>query len=89
MVIPTGNTEITVKIKYYVQTVDANLAASGSVDGSRIENVITKTIPVNLQNNKAYTLKLILGMTSVKLDAEVADWEVDGDTDVNLPRNNE
>jgi hypothetical protein len=87
MVIPTGNTNITVKITYYVQTEDANLAATGSVDGSRIENVITKTIPVNLQNNKAYNLKLILGMTSVKLDAEVADWEVDGSTEVYLPQN--
>ena len=87
MVIPTGNTNITVKITYYVQTVDANLAATGSVDGSRVENVITKTIPVNLQNNKAYNLKLILGMTSVKLDAEVVDWEVDGSTEVYLPQN--
>ena len=87
MVIPTGATNITVKIKYYVQTKDTNLAASGSVDGSRIENVITKTIAVNLQNNKAYNLKLILGMTSVKLDAEVADWQVDGSTEVYLPQN--
>ena len=87
MVIPTGPTNITVKIKYYVQTIDANLAVTGSVDGSRVENVITKTIPVNLQNNKAYNLKLILGMTSVKLDAEVADWEVDGSTEVYLPQN--
>lgn len=87
MVIPTGPTDIKVKIKYYVQTIDANLAATGSVDGSRVENVITKTIPVNLQNNKAYNLKLILGMTSVKLDAEVADWEVDGSTEVYLPQN--
>jgi hypothetical protein len=87
MVIPTGNTNITVTITYYVQTKDTQLAASGSVDGSRIENVITKTIPVNLQNNKAYNLKLILGMTSVKLDAEVADWEVDGSTEVYLPQN--
>ena len=87
MVIPTGATNITVKIKYYVQTKDTNLAASGSVDGSRIENVITKTIAVNLQNNKAYNLKLILGMTSVKLDAEVADWQVDGSTEVYRPQN--
>lgn len=89
MVIPTGNTDITVKIAYYVQTEDSKLAASGSVDGSRVKNVISKTIPVNLENNKAYNLKLILGLTSVKLDAEVADWEVDGSTEVNLPRNNE
>ena len=87
MVIPTGNTNITVKITYYVQTKDAKLAASGSVDGSRVENVITKTIPVDLVNNKAYNLKLILGLTSVKLDAEVADWEVDGSSEVNLPQN--
>ncbi len=89
MVIPTGNTDITVKITYYVQTKDDKLAVTGAVDGSRVENVITKTIPVNLQNNKAYNLKLILGLTSVKLDAEVADWEVDGSAEVNLPRNNE
>lgn len=87
MVIPTGNTNITVKITYYVQTKDGNLAVSGLVDGSRIKNVITKTIPVNLVNNRAYTLKLILGMTSVKLEAEVADWQVDGSTEVYLPQN--
>lgn len=89
MVIPTGSTEITVKIDYFVQTKDDKLAASGSVDGSRIENIISKTVTVNLENNKAYKLKLILGLTSVKLDAEVADWEIAGPTEVNLPRNNE
>ena len=89
MVIPTGETDITVKITYYVQTLDGKLAPSGSVDGSRVENVISKTIKVNLENNKAYNLKLILGLTSVKLDAEVADWQVDGSAEVNLPRNNE
>lgn len=89
MVIPTGETDITVKITYYVQTLDGKLAASGSVDGSRVENVISKTIKVNLENNKAYNLKLILGLTSVKLDAEVADWQVDGSAEVNLPQNKE
>lgn len=87
MVIPTGNTDITVKITYYVQTKDDNLAVVGGVDGSRIKNEITKTITVNLENNKAYNLKLILGLTSVKLDAEVADWKVDGSTEVYLPQN--
>lgn len=87
MVIPTGATNITVKIKYYVQTLDEKLNKTGNVDGSRVENVITKTIAVNLQNNKAYNLKLILGMTSVKLEAEVADWQVDGSTEVYLPQN--
>ena len=85
MVIPTGNTDITVTITYYVQTLDA--ALSTAVDGSRIENVISKKITVNLENNKAYNLKLILGLTSVKLDAEVADWQVDGSNEVYLPQN--
>lgn len=89
MVIPTGSTTFTVKIQYYVQTMDNNLATTGNVDGSRILNTITKDITVNLENNKAYNLKLILGMTSVKLDAEVADWEVDGSNEVYLPKNNE
>lgn len=87
MVVPTGSTDITVKIKYYVQTKDPNLAVVGGVDGSRIENVISKKITVNLENNKAYNLKLILGLTSVKLDAEVADWQVDGSNEVYLPQN--
>lgn len=85
MVIPTGNTQMTVEITYYVQTKDDKLA--GTV-GSRVKNVITKAINVNLENNKAYNLKIILGLTSVKLDAEVAEWEVAGNTDVNLPKNN-
>lgn len=87
MVIPTGSTDITVKITYYVQTKDSKLAPTGAVDGSRIENVITKAVNVNLVNNKAYKLKLILGLTSVKLEAEVADWQVDGSTDIYLPQN--
>ena len=87
MVIPThANTDLDVTIDYVVITKDAN------VNGGYVEteNIITKKVTIpTLTNNKAYNLKLILGMTSVKLDAEVADWEVDGSVDVNLPRNNE
>ena len=87
MVIPThANTDLDVTIDYVVITEDAN------VNGGYVEteNIITKKVTIpTLTNNKAYNLKLILGMTSVKLDAEVADWEVDGSTEVNLPRNNE
>ena len=59
------------------------------VDGySVVENVIKKTVTIpGLTNNKAYNLKLVLGLTSVKLDAEVADWQVDGSTEVYLPQN--
>ena len=87
MLIPNhANTQLQVVITYYVITADAAVS-----DGySQVKNVITKKVTIpNLTNNKAYNLKLILGLTSVKLDAEVADWEVEGSTEVNLPRNNE
>ena len=98
MLIPTPGTigTFNVTIDYDVVTTDAALDAGNST----VNNVITKQITLNTPstftpgvagfiNNKAYNLKLILGLTSVKLDAEVADWEVDGSTEVNLPRNNE
>lgn len=98
MLIPTPGTIGTfdVTIDYDVVTTDASLAAGKST----VNNVITKQITLNtpstftptvggFMNNKAYNLKLILGLTSVKLDAEVADWEVDGSTNVDLPKNEE
>ena len=96
MLIPTPGTAATlnVTIDYDVITKDDNVNGGWTTTN----NVITKTVVLNSKegttdlgfiNNKAYNLKLILGLTSVKLDAEVADWEVDGSTDVNLPRNND
>lgn len=87
MVIPNhANTDLQVTITYDVITHDPKVAGEYSV----VENVIKKTVTINsLTNNKAYNLKLILGLTSVKLEAEVADWEVDGTTNVNLPKNEE
>ena len=85
MVIPShADTELQVVITYYVITKDTSLK-----DGySTVQNVITKKVTIpGLTNNKAYNLKLILGLTSVKLDAEVADWKVDGSTEVYLPAN--
>ena len=86
MVIPShANTTLQVTITYHVVTKDDKLATGYS----DVTNVITKKVTVNkLTNNKAYNLKLILGLTSVKLDAEVADWQVDGDTEFYLPQNN-
>ena len=98
MLIPTPGVigEFNVTINYNVVTTDTELAAGNST----VNNVITKKITLNtpstfspgvagFMNNKAYNLKLILGLTSVKLEAEVADWEVDGSTNVDLPRNEE
>lgn len=85
MVIPTGPTDINVNIVYAVVTKDDKL--NGTI--SNVENNITKTVNVDLKNGKSYNLKLILGLTSVKLDATVADWKVDGSTEVDLPQNAE
>lgn len=98
MLIPTPGAVGTfnVTIDYDVVTTDAELSAGKST----VNNVITKQISLNtpstfspgvggFMNNKAYNLKLILGLTSVKLDADVADWEVNSSTNVDLPRNEE
>lgn len=57
-------------IKYTVITTDANL------DGgkSEIVNRITKKASIKFEAGKSYTIKLELGMTTVKLAATVEDW---------------
>ena len=80
----TTETSITVKIKYHVMTYDEKL--TGNI--SDVVNEIVKTIPVQLYSGKSYNLKLVLGLTSVKLDAVVGDWQVGDDAEVNLPQNN-
>jgi hypothetical protein len=79
----TTETTINVKITYHVVTKDTKL--TGYV--SNVSNAITKQTKLQLQNGKSYNLKLILGMTSVKLDATVADWQVADDAEINLPKN--
>lgn len=85
MLIPShAATDVKVTITYYVFTADAKLTGGYAIT----KNVIDKTISIPaLTNNKAYNLKLVLGLTSVKLDAEVADWETAGSTPVDLPQN--
>ncbi len=92
MVVPSalpaseGNkTEVNVKITYHVVTKDAKLTDKIS----DISNAITKQTKIQLENGKSYNLKLILGLTSVKLDATVADWLVADETEINLPQNAE
>jgi len=82
---PATPTNISVKIKYHVVTNDPKLSAKVS----DVTNEITKEIPLQLKSGKSYNLKLILGLTSVKLDASVADWQVADDAEVFLPKNNE
>ena len=93
-VIPTYET-MDVTIVYDVETIDPNLPgylSDGETHGSSIENKITKTAvfgtTTNIEAGKAYTLKLHLGMTSVKLDATVSPWTTATTNDANLPANN-
>lgn len=84
MIIPQ-NTEFEVYIEYTVTTTDSSLP-----DGkSEIVNQITTPVSaINFEANKSYTLNLVLGMTSVKIDAVYNDWENGNSQTVDLPANN-
>jgi hypothetical protein len=97
-VIPVGDEQLKVTIVYDVETADSNLAgylSDGTTKGSTIENKITKAITIGDTNNalklvagKKYTIKLHLGMTSVKFDAEVNNWDEGDSGEPWLPINN-
>ena len=59
-------------------------------DNSTVTNTITskEALKVNFEQGKAYNFNLILGMTSVKFDASVAEWvDADAQNPVWLPVN--
>ncbi|MBQ8008907.1 MAG: Ig-like domain-containing protein, partial [Bacteroidaceae bacterium] len=93
-VIPSSQ-PLRVTIVYDVETRTDELAgylSDGETHGTSVENKITKAITFDggnkLEAGKQYTLNLHLGMTSVKFDATVADWDtstITGESD--LPHN--
>ena len=91
MVIPTNwkspqtaaDRKIKVKITYWVSTEDANLKDGIVYTKNEVEKEIE--LP-SLDNGKSYNIKMILGMTSVKFEADVADWTTT-DAEINLPQN--
>ena len=91
-VIPTGE-DVQVTIVYDVETIDSQLPvylADAKTTGSNIENKITKTVnfgKLGMEAGKKYTIKLHLGMNSVKIDAAVDDWTEQTPMDVYLPSN--
>ena len=98
MVIPTPGVPMSVTIVYDVETEDGRLAGNlsdGVTHGSSVQNKITKTITTSegnmiLSSGKKYVVKLHLGLTSVKFDADVAVWDntsYPDPVDVNLPEN--
>ena len=88
MVVPTNNISIVrnlsaedevklrkvrVKIEYYITTEDSKLDAGRA----QTKNVIEKDVIFpSIANGKSYNLNLVLGLTSVKMEAEVDDWKV-------------
>lgn len=94
-VIPTGD-PIDIEIVYDVMTKDDNLStflSDGLTHGNIITNTISKTskeifgADTNMEPGNAYTIKIILGMTSVKFDASVQPWNAIPAVNVNLPDN--
>lgn len=80
-----GSVTVTVKVTYYVTTDDTKLA-----DGhSRVENVIQQTVtfPSGFAAGTKNSINMILGISEVKLEAEVDPWTTGSDVDINLPLN--
>lgn len=81
-VIPTGD-KLSVIIEYDIETADSLVGklSDGVTPGISIPCKIKKTDVIEkLEPGKQYRLQLHLGMNSVKMEAKVADWNVDGET---------
>lgn len=78
-----GDLPVTVTVTYKVVTTDGNYT-SGKVETN---NAISNTVTLkNFKAGRIYNLKLVLGLTSVKIDAEAQDWAVEEQV-IDLPRN--
>ncbi len=72
--IPGGanDQDLYITVDYLVRTADPNLATGYS----EVEQIISNKVSLSsLQPNKFYTIIIHLGMTSVKFEAVVADWQ--------------
>lgn len=85
---------VDIKIVYDVETIDGNLAgllSDGATHGLSTENIISKEKifgdGVDFEPGKQYLVKIHLGMTSVKIEAEVTEWVPANTVDVDLPDN--
>lgn len=95
LVIPTSGVPVKVTIVYDIETADPSLPgylSDGVTRGISVENTITKTVQLSganmaLEAGKKYVLGLHLGLTSVKFDATVADWDNTSYTNTDLPIN--
>ena len=75
---------VKVTINYDIVTNDANYGAGGEVT---VNNVISRDVVLKkFRAGRFYALHLVLGMTSVKIDAEAQDWAIEEQI-VDVPRN--
>ena len=70
-----ANQQIKVTITYQVRTYDENISGNYVTVNQTISNIVT--LPT-LAVNHYYTLIMHLGLTSVKFEASVTEWETDG-----------
>ncbi len=87
MVIPQefNSSKLYVYIEYEVATTDTITENNNST----ITNYISKEVDLEkLEAGKAYTLNLVLGMTTVKLLTTIDTWEDQSEVNVDLPANN-
>ena len=94
-VIPTSE-PLKVTIVYDVETRDdklSTLLSDGVTHGSTVENSISKTIQMGgtdftLEAGKKYTIAMHIGLTSVKFDASVSNWDDSAaNTNLDVPQN--
>ncbi len=88
--IPGTKPSFEITVTYIVRTFDPNLASTANDDTgtddpksstwSKVKQTIKKKVSFNdaVQLNKQYSLVMHLGLTSVKFEATVSDWDVDG-----------
>lgn len=89
MIIPytisgADNNTLTITVNYTVTTIDSNLTSEKS---DITNNITSGVMSIDFQQGKAYTFALKLGMTSVKIEAEVTDWGDPTAQTVNVPLN--
>ena len=91
-VIPTGES-MTINMLYDIQTADARLGnylSDGKTKGFRVANAITNTLQdLKIEAGKAYTIKIVVGLESVKVDATVKGWDDSEEAVANMPENPE
>lgn len=86
MLIPqTLSDGVKIRVTYDVTTEDTALNGGKSVITNTVISSATSSFA--FEEGKAYTFKLYLGMTSVKVDAQVSAWPTEGATNVDVPTN--